>query len=277
MATSTLQGTGNQPYTPQRVDYLASYLQSLLPGMTHETAVKWINAERGVNGNVLGLTYHDSTGQHLYTYSSQEAGLRAAASHVKSSSNYTGIVASLTSGSTAQQLVAITQSPWNARNSPYYQRVFGIKLAGSPSPSIPKATLASDITSAQADINSLNTLGINTSPSHVFTRAEATTLVTSPRPTGYGLAGDLADSAINKFVGRTVGEWTSGQIDFVGVVNPLDIAGQIGNVAAGLGNAIGFVADPQNWAYLGALVIGIPLTLLGFYLLAGVPTGGENA
>lgn len=46
------------------------------------------------------------------------------------------------------------------------------------------------------------------------------------------------------------------------------------SLAAGVG---AFLFDTDNWKYMGAIALGVPLTLLGFYLLAGVPTGGANA
>src|ERR1035437_5503177 len=122
MATESIQ-----PYTTARVDYLASYLQTLLPGLDKTVATKWISAERGVSGNVLGTTYNTSSGQHLYTYASQEAGLRAAAGWINNNTRYSGVKSSLGSSASAQAS-ALATSGWN--NS-YYPGVFKSVISGA--------------------------------------------------------------------------------------------------------------------------------------------------
>lgn len=124
--------TGIQPYSASRIDYLAKYLQSLLPGLDYNVATTWIKSEKGVSGNVLGTTYNDASGQHLFTYPSQEAGLRAAAGWINTRSIYSGIKGSLGQSSTAQAS-AIANSPWNRS---YYKGVFAnlISPTGSSNP-----------------------------------------------------------------------------------------------------------------------------------------------
>ncbi len=123
-----------QPYTASRIDYLAKYLQSLLPGLNYNVASTWISSEKGVSGNVLGTTFTSKiTGkQALFTYPSQEAGLRDAASWIQNRSIYTGIKSSL--GQSAPiQANAIATSPWNRT---YYVGVFKdlISPTGSAAP-----------------------------------------------------------------------------------------------------------------------------------------------
>ena len=125
----------NQPYTATRIDSLARYLQSLLPGLNYNVATTWITAEKGVNGNVLGVTYNNSTGQHLYTYGSQEAGLQAAVGLLHSNSAYNGFLSSLSSNNAATEAKALAASPWNHS---YYTGVFK-NLAGGATPT-PAAT-----------------------------------------------------------------------------------------------------------------------------------------
>jgi hypothetical protein len=57
-----------------------------------------------------------------------------------------------------------------------------------------------------------------------------------------------------------------------GVIPPV-----ITDAFTSFGKGAAFFLDGQNWTYLIALVVGIPLALIGFYLLAGVPTQGANA
>lgn len=135
-----------EPYTQSRIDYLARYLQTLLPGLNYDVAKTWITSEKGVSGNVLGLTYTSGGRQQLYQFSSQEEGLQAAANWVDTRSIYAGIKNSL-SGTAQQQAVAISTSPWN---SAYYPRVFanligngGASTPITPSPSGDQSHFAS--------------------------------------------------------------------------------------------------------------------------------------
>src|SRR5450830_1354341 len=91
-----------QPYTTARINYLASYLQTLLPGLNYNVATTWITSERGVSGNVLGTTYTSGGKQHLFTFPSQEAGLRSAADWINTHSRYSGVKSSLGSSASAQ-------------------------------------------------------------------------------------------------------------------------------------------------------------------------------
>jgi hypothetical protein len=265
MAISSLSGTGNQPYTTARVDYLATYLQGQLPGLSHDAAVKWINAERGVHGNVLGVTYRDASGQHLYTYSSQEAGIRAAASLVNRSGNYAGIRASL-GGSTIEQLRAIAASPWNAPNH-YSAWGFGVPPSVGSQPIVP---IPATLVSAEADTErmraALIAAGISTDPTHALTLPEARALTRQLYPLWRG------DSLFS--TGITVGA----------LLKLKTLGTQGGEAVGAVGDAIGFgisaaafLFDVENWTYIAALVVGVPLALIGFYLLAGVQTGGQNA
>ena len=145
--------TGIQPYSTSRVDYLAKYLQSLLPGLDYGVATKWINAERGVSGNVLGVTYNSGGSQHLFTYPSQEAGLRGAVALLHSNSAYSGFLNSLSSKNATTEARALAASPWNHS---YYTNVFKSYIGGTAStgsgtgsaaPTTPNATTASSTTS----------------------------------------------------------------------------------------------------------------------------------
>lgn len=300
MATSSLSGTGNQPYTQARIDYLASYLQTLLPGMTHDAAVKWIRAEQGVNGNVLGVTYTGSDGkQRLYTYSSQEAGLRAAASLVKGSSNYTGIVGSLASGNTTSQLMAIAASPWNAPSHYNNGKTFGLSsvsnaLAGASGTNATLASASAVTISNTPDVVNRYLQARNIDPNTPITQSQFLDylqwLATQPEgqsgDTKTWLQSGLLDPNSNLFkqyasgwVGEKWSRFASGEGKTLSPqLDPLaGVATSLGTIADQVVKATQFLADTENWKYGGALVLGLPLALLGFYLLAGVPTGGRNA
>lgn len=168
-----------QPYTTARVDYLASYLQTLLPGLDKTVATTWIKSERGVSGNVLGTTYTSDGRQHLFTFSSQEAGLRSAASWINTHSRYSGVKASLGSSASAQAS-ALATSGWN--NS-YYPGVFRsiISHTGSSSPSGGTSTPTTSVyaggssgggTWTTATQDTLGKIGISTDPTHVLTESD---------------------------------------------------------------------------------------------------------
>lgn len=285
-----------QPYSTARVDYLARYLQTQLPGLNYDLAVKWINAERGVNGNVLGVTYDASTTPgyqlKLRTYSSQEEGLRAAAALVKSSGNYAGIRAALGKDYTTQAK-AIVASPWNVRNSPYYARLFGV-AAGSGgstlSPNIGSATLA------KGGGGTTTALTWGVPEGKVLTGADIQTI------TDALISANLVDKEkgyvlIRPILAAEIGQpWNTAtrerlQQAFYGraATMPTDVGGALGSIGDALvpqplkdtakvaGDVAAFLFDTENWSYLGALVVGVPLAIFGFYLLAGVQTGGANA
>jgi hypothetical protein len=295
--------TGNQPYTTARVDYLASYLQGQLPGLDHDLAVKWINAERGVNGNVLGVTYDSSSSAgyqgKLQTYSSQEQGLDAAAALVKSSGNYAGIRASLDKDYTTQAQ-AIVASPWNVRNSAYYARLFGIgTLSGTPTQSsIGSGTLVQ----VGGRGSTLGAWDFGNGPIVSFPEGKVITGTDVQVMTDALIKAGIVDNAtgqalIRPILATEIGQpWNKAmqerlQQKFYARAGtmPTDIGGALGSIgdaivpqplkdAAKVAGDIGaFLFDVDNWKYLGALVVGVPLALIGFYLLAGVQTGGQNA
>jgi len=275
MATSSISGSGIQPYTPARVDYLASYLQGLLPGLSHDAAVRWIRAEQGVNGNVLGVTYHDATGtQRLRTYSSQEAGLSAAAGLVRSSSNYAGIRAVLAGGDVTTQLKAIATSAWNAPGHYKFGASLGVFIpkpgSGTSNGSEPgaiavKATATPEQLAAWQ--KALASIGLPTDPGHQITQAESDLIATKLYNVDPRLFG-------SKLVGKTVAELAvGGMIGF----DPTQIPGAIKDFIDEKTAILRALLDVENLAYFLALIVGVPLALIGFYLLAGVPTGGQNA
>lgn len=279
MPVSSISGTGNQPYTPARVDYLASYYQSLLPGLSHEAAVKWINAERGVNGNVLGVTFRDASGQHLYTYGSQEAGLRAAAALVRSSSDYAGIRSSL-GKSTIAQLTAIAASPWSGAG--YYRRAFGIGGATDGATTVPGIKLAS--TSTNPDIAGVDQIIQNLIQEQIkgFDPNAKIDPGLLTHLAAIAANGDAANAA--KIQGVLApyfdGNHTWGDLSkaLPGMSFGVAPAGSVfGPVADNLAKLTGFLLDFENIKFGMALLVGIPLALFGFYLLAGVQTGGQNA
>lgn len=297
MATSSLTNTGNKPYTAARIDYLARYMQTQLPGLSYDAAVKWIRAEQGENGNVLGVTYRDASGQRLYQYQSQEAGIRAAVALIKSSGNYSGIRGSL-GQDTASQLRAIAASPWNAPSHYNSGRTFGISIPKGTSGS-PDAILAV----AEGSGGSGTTLVWGIPDGKVLTSGDVQTILDAmqkanilPAPTD--LPTTAAYNTVKAALAAEIGQpWatptrqriqtsilTTAGTDSAGAVLrqvagsfPDIVPQQLKDAAAFVGDLGAAIFDPENWVYAAALVVGLPLALFGFYLLAGVQTGGANA
>lgn len=291
-----------QPYTPARVDYLARYLQTQLPGLNYELAVKWIKAEQGENGNVLGVTYDAAPGTTgyqgtLYRYPTQEEGIRQAAALVKRSGNYAGIRASLGQSYTAQAQ-ALVASPWNVRNSRYYARLFGIApLSGV----VPASTGTGALTGSHERERTL-VWGV---PEGTILRArDVETIIASL--VSANLLRDMGSTnefpfqetnIVRRILMSEVGQpWnglTRGRLQVklnteaaaqptdpgkaLGAIGEAIVPQPLRDAAAFAGDIGAFLFDTENWKYAGALVVGVPLALLGFYLLAGVPTAGQNA
>jgi hypothetical protein len=129
----------------------------------------------------------------------------------------------------------------------------------------------------------LRSIGINSAPDYVLTHDDAIAIVSKLYK--MNVAGNEENSIIKGMIasweGKTVTEaWGGGKAQTIGP-DPLgaagDAIGSVMDVGEFLGGIGAFLFDTDNWKYIGALAIGIPMTLLGFYLLAGVPTGGANA
>lgn len=104
-------------YTPEQMNEAVSALVDKIGGLHSDVARAWATAEQGANHNILGVTYTDKNGQHLYTYPSFAAGAQGAANLINGSSYYAGIRHALANGNSAAQAAAIIASPWN---HPYY-------------------------------------------------------------------------------------------------------------------------------------------------------------
>lgn len=103
-------------YTSSQMDQAVNALVRNIPGLQPDVARAWVTAEQGVNYNILGVTYTNSTGQHLYSYSSWDQGAQAAA-HLIQTGPYAGIRSALQTGNSQKEAAAIIASPWN---HPYY-------------------------------------------------------------------------------------------------------------------------------------------------------------
>lgn len=230
-----------QPYTASRIDYLAKYLQSLLPGLNYDVAKTWISSEKGVSGNVLGTTYNDASGQHLFKYASQEAGLRAAASWINTRSIYSGVKNSL-GLSASTQAYALANSPWNRS---YYQNVFKnlISSTGSSNPgggaSTPTVPSPNSLSAWQ---QALASIGISTDPNHKITQAESDKIATQLYKVDPKLFG-------SNLVGKTIND-IGGNINFDPTTIPGNVADFLGTFD--IGAAVMFI---------GVILVGI--TLIG--------------
>lgn len=140
MSTNPVAGK----YTQAQITYLGNYLSSLvtkagLGTLSPTVAQAWITQEQGQNGNVLGVTYNDSSGQHLYAYSNPEAGLQAAVSNLQTNPAYTNVRAALKNGVSDQVVAAAINYSWPGSqgysSGPLVNIVGGLK-AGDIYPSI---------------------------------------------------------------------------------------------------------------------------------------------
>lgn len=124
-------------YTAAQTEPLAQRLVANLPGLDISLARSWITAESGAHNNPLGVTAKVGSGKpigqmigpntYLVRYPTPQAGIDAASAMLKSSSMswaYGGVIKAIASGDRTAQAKALIASPWNARNSPYYTRVF---------------------------------------------------------------------------------------------------------------------------------------------------------
>jgi hypothetical protein len=199
---------------------------SALTGLNPTVVKAWISMEQGVNNNVLGVT---SNG-HLLTYPDQNTAAIATARLINTSSLYSGIRAS-TSGSLAQQAMAIAQSPWHLGSAglakaggtdPYYLGGFiraglltqssssSSPSGGTSSPLVPtdtgSATLVSD-TGLSDFLAKVSALGISTDPTHRYSEDEAKRIIAQ-----YPIQGDIVSSYVNSLTGKTASEWIGSSI-----------------------------------------------------------------
>lgn len=125
-------------YTPAQLDAATAALVAAIHGLHPDVARAWATAEQGVSYNILGVTYTDATGQHLYRYGSWAQGAQAAANLI-AHGPYAGIRQALANGTSASQAAAIIASPWN---HPYYSGGAGAQalraIAAQHTPPPPK-------------------------------------------------------------------------------------------------------------------------------------------
>ena len=108
----------------------ATYLSSLLPGLSPVTAQAWLMNEGQsdsiatpsnplnivVAGGGSGSGLETGTNGPLYTYTSWQDGLQAVAHLLKSNPAYSGILAAIATGDPIAQAKAIEASPWAGGN-----------------------------------------------------------------------------------------------------------------------------------------------------------------
>lgn len=284
-------------YSDAEVEPLAQRMVALLPGLDIRLARVWIKSESGANNNPLGVTASKGSsapvGQYigpstyLIRYPSREAGIDGAVALIKRSSNYAGIRASLGQPVNVQA-AAVIASPWHARNSPYYTKVFtqaGLLVTRGIAPLVggDGATLAS----APAP-NVWTYLGKR--PSDVFTQADYDKLIAGYKDVGMSDPERIIGATLRPYLGRPLNTIPptfridsqhpafslvpNSALRWLQEETPL---GTLGDIAGNGAALLAALLDSENWAYIGAIVIGVPAALFGFYLLAGVQTGGQNA
>lgn len=130
-------------YSTAQMNSAVDALVKAIPGLQPDVARAWVLAEQGVNYNILGVTYTDSSGQHLFKYSSWSQGA-AAANKLIQTGPYAGIRNALKTGNSQKEAAAIIASPWN---HPYYSKGAGAsalrQVAGTASASNPPTPISS--------------------------------------------------------------------------------------------------------------------------------------
>jgi hypothetical protein len=114
-------------YTVAQKSAAVSALVAAIHGIHPDVANAWATAEQGAFYNILGVTYNNATGQHLFRFTSWTQGAEAAA-HLIATGPYGGIRSAVKLGSSQQQAAAIIASPWN---HPYYSTGAGAALLRS--------------------------------------------------------------------------------------------------------------------------------------------------
>lgn len=262
----------------------------------------WLRFESGhtiIGNNPWNITGKGScgsrtarNGQHFAVYCSIGDGTTATASLLKSNKAYAGIVQAIRAGNALGFFTALVKSPWDAghynggaalvtawrsslsgREVPLTFVNPGTGSSSSGSTSGSDATLASFTFTDWQSV--LQSLGISTDPTHVISHEEAGKIADEYIRRGV-LPSSTRDQIIAAFDGKTVAQAFQGNATdpVTAVANAI---GGIGQSFAGIANVFGFLLDPENWKYIIAIFVGIPLALFGFYLLAGVNTGPREA
>lgn len=273
-------------------------------GNEHNTAIVkavavWLDFESGrtIIGNnpwnisgtgTCGSRTHATTGHQFAVYCSLDDGTTATASLLKR--RYPSVTKAIVAGDALKFFTALVKSPWDAghyggggkliaswRSSlSGREHALSFQTPASGGTSAPTATLADyKITDWQAQ---LAALGISSDPSHIISHDESLKIADLYNQKWPGFFDKIMsrDSLAKTFEGKTVAQAFQGTSTdpITAVANSISALGQ---AFAGVSNVLGFLLDPENWKYIMAIFVGIPLALFGFYLLAGVSTGPREA
>jgi len=254
----------------------------------------------------IGNRYAGPGDQNVAVFATLDDGSRASAQNLirlAPAYGYGEVIKAARTGNAVGFLSALQQSSWSAGHYDFskltsafggsfdYNTALTLRSPGGASAPSSLGT-ASSIGSGTltgsagtfADFQArLKEIGISTDPNHKITHDEAVLIVSKLYK--MNVAGnednDIIKTMIAYWEGKTLtAAWDEGKPQTLGP-DPLgavgDAVGNVMDVGEFLGGIGAFLFDTDNWKYLAALALGIPLSLLGFYLLAGVPTGGANA
>lgn len=124
-------------YNPIQMMQATSAMTKAIPGLQYDVARAWVTAEQGDNYNIVGVTYNDATGQHLFKYSSFDQGAQAAYNLLKSNPAYAGVLKALQTQDSQKQAAALIASPWN---HPYYSSGSGASALRAVAGTTPSGT-----------------------------------------------------------------------------------------------------------------------------------------
>lgn len=248
----------------------------------------------------IGNRYAGPGDQNVAVFATLDDGAAASANNLirlAPSYGYADVIRAARQGDALGFLSALQQSSWSAGHYNYskltsafggtfnYNTTLTLR-APSGASGVSSIGTASSINSAGtfADFQArLKEIGISTDPNHKITHDEAVLIISKLYK--MNVAGNEGNSIIQEMIatyeGKTLTEaWDEGKPKTIGP-DPLgtagDVIGNVMDVGEFLGGVGAFLFDVENWKYIAALALGVPLTLVGFYLLAGVPTGGRNA
>lgn len=248
----------------------------------------------------IGNRYAGPGDQNVAVFATLDDGARASANNLvrlAPAYGYADVIRAARAGNAIGFLDALQKSSWSAGHYNYSKLTgaFGGSFNYNTSLTLRQPSGASGISSI-GTASSINATPadvwtyLGKKPTDVLTEADYAKLIEGYKGVGFSDPEKIIGPFLRPFIGKPLNtiptqftidshhppvklvpnsaqQWL---LDNTPVGDIVDVA----SLAAGVG---AFLFDVDNWKYIAALALGVPMTLLGFYLLAGVPTGGRNA
>lgn len=245
------------------------------------------NPTNPLNITTSGNGFSPGNGRTYKQYGSLQEGYDATASWILHSGYYGGIVSTMApagQGDAIKQAHAIQASPWDGSYPGLDTQVEKIITLSSQFPSWLTANAApinpDTGTSVSATVDQWNnTIACVTAKHPTSAGHQAIPIDASWIPDIITCAGTngiaLTAADIQPFVGKSMSDLRDG-LAAQGTIPPADVGKGIipnvdwtgiANLAPGLTKALGFLVDPQNWLYMGALGLGLYFSIRGYQRL----------